>query len=264
MRKYNIGILMTLMSLVACSGDNSSSVSVWRGEKLEQFEKSPFVAIATKDHPNDVFCSGVFIKRDVVLTASHCLLDELSPGDYLIKNNNSYGVATAKHPRKSYKIITTMGSDLGLIKTDRDFDGDIAEIPVGIFSIGNNEEKLSELDLVVTGAGVSHEFTKGIMRQAKQNFRMLWGYWDKELIAGTRNYHICEGDSGGALTAKMFDKHIVVGISSKHFIADDVLSMIPDNGGRTRLRCRHSPAGIFVNIVHPENYKWIRSESEKL
>ncbi|WP_208617792.1 S1 family peptidase, partial [Vibrio thalassae] len=207
----------------------------------------PFVGGLIKSHsPTEFFCTGTFIGGNKVLTAAHCVEDEIASEIMVVFGTNNRSEITDKYQYQVRRIImhpdysegidqfTYPSNDMAVLETDRDID--TAE-PIKLAS--RYEFSNSELwyeNLKAIGWGWNREETgfsaPNILKQedlsfladtecqsiAPANYKI-----DDNLLCVSRQHSqhnsdngiACYGDSGGPLVVKNDnDEWVQIGVAS--------------------------------------------------
>lgn len=198
--------------LVACGGED--------GEELERGVAQQAIingdldagdpAVVALVLTGEIYCSGVLVSRNVVLTAAHCV--KYAPPDYVFFGSNpkdggrSIGVArVSAHPRFN---DGTLRHDVGLIELSEDGPAvpiEMAAAPIDDSSIGR------EIRLVGFGVprpGATKELAK---RTGKSNITDVTGFDFRFHATPART---CLGDSGGPSFVTIEGREVVLGVTS--------------------------------------------------
>jgi len=166
-------------------------------------------------------CTGVFIKKDIILTAAHCVSQ--NPSDMLVKLGNSIFSEKKssslvvkniiKHPK--YQIHK---NDLALIQIHN--DKNILTQPV---LLATDSEIQKPNNFIVFGYGVKTTAILpddqmqgvGILRKLKILSKFILNEKNKFIVDQSKGYGVCGGDSGGpAFILNEKNKYILAGVAS--------------------------------------------------
>lgn len=174
--------------------------SIVNGQELESDERESSLFIEIR---NNSSCSGTFIKKDLILTAAHCLVGA-KVGHLKIR----YKKKILKIDSFSFPTQFLYGDtarDFGYIKLKEEVEIDDEKIPEVIganyFLLEDFENK--KLELVAFGKS---ESSRSIGKK-QSGFSKLISFNDRELLL-VDNASACSGDSGGSI----FDGKYLIGL----------------------------------------------------
>ena len=239
-------IIASLFLLLACGGqEDPSELRIYGGEEFFE-DNHPYVNL-WREGASRPYCSGVFVRGNIVLTASHCI--DFLDAEKILVNQNLRGLASkyTNYKTPDFPVNEQKTFDVGLLKVEGWFDGETVRLP----SYGEYSD-LRQQSLVLHASGNFDKFDQysNDLLRSTIRFRMNWGYHGYEFVAGDRNHHTCRGNSGGALMVEQ--SKVAVGVASRRFAYD-----IVDN-------CSSDPAGIFTDLRAPDILHWLNQSIAEL
>lgn len=219
-------LLLTLLSLLTFSCADSSTeigktIQKIVGGEPALHEDYPSIVGLTRE-TGGAFCTGTLVRPDLIITASHCILQSNITKDtlFVVHGYETPRLATSYNRHDIYEIVNYPDYDF-----EKSFDDDIAIIilnnPIAtpacapILHSDNFEDLLNAGDRVkIAGYGrVDAEESGGVLFAADT---LVVRRFTKEIvIGGTNNPNICYGDSGGPIYVELNDIQYVTGVASR-------------------------------------------------
>jgi secreted trypsin-like serine protease len=218
---------------MACSSQTSHTLEANLGnEKIVggvQLDVNDEIAphIVGLEIGSQVFCTGVLVKKNVVLTAAHCTDVSFDPrliniifGKDLTQNIQKRkvlgGVVTEKWPQLSEEMLNDpeqSWGDLAMLK----FEGEAPEGFAPARILGNAEKLTQGLDVIIAGYGLTKMPDQETLHLLKTTVQLTNpAVTDSELLFEQfEGRGACHGDSGGPAFAKFNDKLFLIGITSR-------------------------------------------------
>jgi len=157
-------------------------------------------------------CTGVLLRADIVLTAAHCVIEDVSYRvtalDYGFRSIDMRVLASVLHPSFQPGIPPREqpGVDLALVKLDRRLGADFQP-----FDHARAQMPAAGTDATIAGFGTTRFRAKStartlrytyvvVMGEARLGNRMLMAA-DPERLGESEGAGACQGDSGGPLLA---------------------------------------------------------------
>lgn len=206
--------LLALAALLALSGALAGlapAEAVTRGRAADAGDglRESVVRIESSDGE---LCTGVLLRADIVLTAAHCLIEDVSYRvtalDYGFRPIDMRVLASALHPsfRPGIPPREQPGVDLALVKLDRRLGADFRPL-----DHAGARMPAAGSDATIAGFGTTRFRAKStartlrftyvvVMGEARLGNRMLMAA-DPERLGESEGAGACQGDSGGPLLA---------------------------------------------------------------
>ena len=169
-------IAFLLCSLAACSSDGVGS---GEGDVIGGVPTNGYPYVVRLGDPNHGICTSTLIAPRVLLTAAHCVGDQVDLKPDLPGNST---IATAKHPTRDLAVA-------------------ILAKRAGVDTIAPNVSRLTN-DRIgdpvqIVGYGLTGHQGEGYNSGKHAAWASLRGFDDNMLHAGTYDVAACQGDSGG-------------------------------------------------------------------
>ena len=240
MKKLSLLILSSLM--VACGGSDSNKPSnftddpgqnIIGGSEVRSGDsrfKSVVGIIMVDDRTGQALgvCTGTLIRKNVVLTAAHCVLASKGKVNFILyfgtdllnlNQTNAYrvGVAAITHEKYSAELDKD-AYDIALIK----FDGDLPPGFAPVEILKDPRILQNGTPLLVAGFGRNDRYGNdpnngtGTLRQVELSVSDA-KYSDTEFRSTSIGKGICQGDSGGPAYVSINNQLYVAGVSNRVF-----------------------------------------------
>jgi secreted trypsin-like serine protease len=225
-------LLLTLVFIISC-GDNTknldnrlnkSTTRIVEGKipGEDQIDAVTLSTIAITNEKmlseNKTFCTGTIIRKNVVMTAAHCV-NEKKADEYFIVFGRT--VSQAKKAGNIYKVLkvkvhkryisSTLGKDIALILLENNIPQGFEPTPTYGGEI-NRGDTFRISGFGVTGFGNPSTET-GTLRQATVYLQKIY-LRNQLVLKGKNGEDTCQGDSGGPAYIVVDDKMFVAGITS--------------------------------------------------
>jgi V8-like Glu-specific endopeptidase len=219
-----VGIICLVHISVNAENISSNTSRIFGGEPTDVGELPNVVAITLED--GTVFCSGVLIGLNTVLTAAHCI-DAIGIVSQFKENARIYvgdGAPTALNPQYRAKLVYIHPSynrtsefnryDLAVIVLDREALSSLSDVIDPLF----NEAEANNIyhegqEILLAGFGRTNEGTMGVKYKVMTDIKTVY---EQEFFAGGNGKDTCNGDSGGPVFAKNIKgEWRLVGITSR-------------------------------------------------
>lgn len=208
------------------------------------------VGLVMQSSVGESLCTGTLIAKDLVLTAAHCIPDQISSGQ--VQFGTTLGrqaeahkiIGMVQHPKYEPDMEKPGNHfDIGLVR----FEGKVPAGYVPAMIDANPATVVRGLNLQLMGYGLDSHFFHtgaGVLRTADFTIAELPNEGEIR-VESSWNKALCNGDSGGGLFLSDQGKAVVVGVTSR----TEALQFC-----KFAVRCLNY--GIFTNVA--ANAEWIQ------
>ncbi len=219
--------LFIMISLVGCKIENQKNLElkksqVFGGKEISENLSLKQHIVGVENFKTGGVCTGTIIKKNIILTAAHCVPKNANAGEikiifdhdfYTSEKNKIAAEKIIIH--ENYQLDKTIVNDVALIKMKKDIPENYAELNIErVQSIQPSEVK----NVTVSGFGFSRvEFPRwglGTLRFTDVPILIYVDYSPLVLLDQTKGSGICQGDSGGGAFVQMNEEWIQIGVTS--------------------------------------------------
>ncbi len=176
------------------------------------------------DHKSGSLCTGTLIKKNIALTAAHCIQNngiepELIFGRNLHSSTAIHQPAEAIIVNSKWRSHAGKGMDQGDIALIK-FKGKIPSGYKKVSSIKSDSDIRNGSKVILAGYGISNAQNKsgaGILRRANVRVENRRAGKSEMILDQTRGRGACHGDSGGPAYLNKGGKIVLAGITNRGF-----------------------------------------------
>ncbi|CAL1262292.1 unnamed protein product [Larinioides sclopetarius] len=186
---------------------------------------------AATTEPNGHFCGGTLINTLWVLTATHCVVGRVNPGDIkiVLGSHGKFTKTPYQQVRMSLKVISypellgddirhyKLVDDVSLIRLNAPVQLNAGVHPACLPTFGNNPQPGWHCYATgwgeTRGTGSSHAL-KQTLQIAQSRSKCNVTSEQSQVCVGNTGLSACHGDSGGPLQCKIGDRWFVMGAAS--------------------------------------------------